>query len=97
MPRAGFAVALLLLSTPSYAWVEDLCGLRAELAKNLVGWSDGLKGSGLPEDEQRNFAEEGFASMIAAYEATRDMAQDYLRRNGVCPPKTEPWRPQVSR
>ncbi len=97
MKRAIIIAALLLLSTPAFGWVEDVCGLRAELAKNLAGWSDGSKGSALPQDEQRSFAEEGIAEMIAAYDVTRDMARDYLKKNGVCPSKAEPWHPEVRR
>ena len=95
MKRAAIIAALLVLGAPAHAWVDDVCGLRTELAKQLVRWSEGLKGSGLPEEEQRSFAEEGIAEMIAAYDVNRDMAQDYLKRNGVCPSKAEPWRPQV--
>ncbi len=94
------AAALTLLTVPAGAWVSDLCGLRDELAKTLVHMHEGLAGSDLPEDERKRFDEETTASLIAAYDAERDLARDYLERNGVCPPKGEkgePWRPLVHR
>ncbi len=97
MKRAIIFALVPLLSSPASAWVDDVCGLRTALVRELVGWRDGLKGSNLPEEEQRQFAEEGMAEMIAAYDLQRDMARDYLRRNGVCPPKPEPWQSQVRR